>query len=185
MATTPIFGIAYRGDGELGWPLNQITEEMANSVEAALSARGLSVAPMSSALGSNGARTVTGTTFTPDNSAGDHASITIARPPSNRLNVRVFVQAGVSAAQGIVGFEVRDTNSSGTVRNAAGDADAIILPGTVSGNNTYMLEFDITTSGSSTNVFVRPMFRVTSAGPVENPTTLTLQRVRIYVRHNP
>lgn len=171
--------IKYRGNAELGQPINEITEEIATSVHTALNGISGGVSQLSS-LGINNSRTTTSNVFTATNAAGDSAFIVYPRPASNRLNIRIHAQLGVSAGQGIVGFETRDTDASGTVRNAAGDADAIIMGSSVAGNNTHLIDMDITVPGTSTDIFVRPMWRVSSGG-----ATMTISRLKLYVKAIP
>jgi hypothetical protein len=138
-----------------------------------------SMRPQVSALASNLARTTNSVgAFTATNGAGDVAEIFINRPASGSLNIRIDGQFFITANQGVIGFEIRDTNSAGTVRNAATVADSIIMSGTSA--DTQERHFDVfNIAGTSALLYVRVMYQVTVAA------TLTMQRLRLTVKPNP
>lgn len=92
--------------------------------------------------------------------------VTIPYPPSGIFTVTVGGGLQNSALTvgifGIVGFEIRDTNASGTVRLAASDDRSFFLTQApsagfqMSGQRTYVA----TGLPASGTAFVRPMFRV-------------------------
>lgn len=127
-----------------------VANDLTRVVESAL-------APASSA--EVGPRSTASTTY---NSASTGVSITGTYPASGRLMVAVSAIVYNNTANfGLMSFEIRDTNSAGTIRRASTDVGALANTGTglVAGSGVVVVT-GLPTSGT---MFVRPMFRSSNA----------------------
>lgn len=102
------------------------------------------------------------TTSTAYVSASSTAAASVPYPPSGRALIMASTQANSAGATsgGLISFEVRDTNSAGTLRLSATDVGAGRISGTdLRGTAAIGIATGLPTTGT---MFVRPMFRSTS-----------------------
>lgn len=104
---------------------------------------------------------------------------TMDRPGSGILTVELWteIRTTVGTGGGLMGFEVRDTDASGTVRLAASDARAVYSVPNVTGFHSTGGSFTDAIAGTSGEIFIRLMFRCTTAA-----TTINFARCRMAVR---
>jgi hypothetical protein len=111
---------------------------------------------------------VTGVVSTAFTDAGTVATLTMPYPASGVVAVTVSCrlnldnQTGAATEAGVLGFEIRDTNAGGTVRQAASDGNSAVGR---SGTTIMAVSRTVVISGLPTSgtMFVRGMYRVNTA----------------------
>lgn len=120
-----------------------------------------------------GPRSTASTTY---NAASTGVSITGTYPASGRLLVAVSAIVFNNTGNfGLMSFEIRDTNSAGTIRRASTDVGALANTGTglVAGSGLVVVT-GLPTSGT---MFIRPMFRSSNAANTASFQNLSLDIV--------
>jgi len=94
-------------------------------------------------------------------------SFTGIYPRSGVVTINVYIRGSIDTANGIMGagFEVRDTNSGGTVRHAFDGNKRAEIPRTTAVNVTGVSQYSETISGLPTSgvMFIRPIYIITNA----------------------